>query len=375
MGRSGTSALARVLSLCGGSLPAQILPANEANPEGYWEPAEADRIDEAFLFANGSTWFDPSFQLQGEVNISPPEREAFIHRVSQLLMTWPRGNFLVVKEPRITALADLWFEAAQRQELAVKVVLPVRHPEEVIASLIRRDRMSRELATMLWLKYTLLAERQSRAVPRVFVSYRTLLDDWRGQFARISKGLSLPTGNVDSRAINSFLRPDLYRERYDDREAWDTGPLPLAKTFAIMLAAAADVPLDMGSLDHIFSQFSAYESTVRRAWIDFQQRFGPPTKMGRHCETIEMARSEQARADEARATAESENAKLRADNDALNTEATALRTEGTALRIQVNALRLETDSLQHKIADIHGSMSWRFTAPIRAIKTRFVRRE
>ena len=84
--------------LCGGSLPAQILPANEANPEGYWEPAEAVRIDDAFLFANGSTWFDPSFQLQGEVNISPPEREAFIHRVSQLLMTWPRGNFLVVKE-------------------------------------------------------------------------------------------------------------------------------------------------------------------------------------------------------------------------------------------------------------------------------------
>ena len=38
MHRSGTSALAGVLGLLGARLPARQLPANFANPKGYFEP-------------------------------------------------------------------------------------------------------------------------------------------------------------------------------------------------------------------------------------------------------------------------------------------------------------------------------------------------
>ena len=38
MPRSGTSALTRVLSLCGGVLPAELVRADSNNPLGYWEP-------------------------------------------------------------------------------------------------------------------------------------------------------------------------------------------------------------------------------------------------------------------------------------------------------------------------------------------------
>ncbi|HNA50429.1 MAG TPA: sulfotransferase family protein, partial [Mycobacterium sp.] len=41
MARSGTSALTRVLSLCGAALPAGMLGANKGNQRGYWEPRES----------------------------------------------------------------------------------------------------------------------------------------------------------------------------------------------------------------------------------------------------------------------------------------------------------------------------------------------
>jgi hypothetical protein len=41
MARSGTSALTRVLSLCGCALPKSLKEANDGNPRGFWEPVEA----------------------------------------------------------------------------------------------------------------------------------------------------------------------------------------------------------------------------------------------------------------------------------------------------------------------------------------------
>ena len=76
-------------------------------------------------------------------------------------------------------LSELWFEAARRGGFAIKVAIPVRHPNEVAASLGARDRVSFELSSVLWLKYNLLAERGSREFPRVFVEYSNMLHDWR----------------------------------------------------------------------------------------------------------------------------------------------------------------------------------------------------
>src|SRR6476661_7038704 len=58
--RSGTSALARVLSLSGGTLPSGMLGADSANPRGCWEPRKAIGINEDILHRNDSAWFDPS---------------------------------------------------------------------------------------------------------------------------------------------------------------------------------------------------------------------------------------------------------------------------------------------------------------------------
>jgi hypothetical protein len=58
--RSGTSALTRVLSLCGGALPGRLWGAMPDNPLGHWEPREVTYLNEAILRRLGSSAFDPA---------------------------------------------------------------------------------------------------------------------------------------------------------------------------------------------------------------------------------------------------------------------------------------------------------------------------
>ncbi|KDO98123.1 hypothetical protein MAV3388_14255 [Mycobacterium avium subsp. hominissuis 3388] len=64
MARSGTSALTRVLSLCGSTLPAGMCGADGNNPRGYWEPRTAIMLNETILRRHDSNWYDPTLRLR-----------------------------------------------------------------------------------------------------------------------------------------------------------------------------------------------------------------------------------------------------------------------------------------------------------------------
>ncbi len=58
----------------------------------------------------------------------------------------------------------------------------------------------------MWLKYNLLAERNTRALPRVFVDYANLLEDWRREVKRISAALAIDLSTRNESAIEQFLK-------------------------------------------------------------------------------------------------------------------------------------------------------------------------
>ncbi len=53
MHRSGTSAVTRLLALCGGDLPKTVMKPNYANPTGYWEPPAIVDIHNEMLGRRG----------------------------------------------------------------------------------------------------------------------------------------------------------------------------------------------------------------------------------------------------------------------------------------------------------------------------------
>ena len=275
MGRSGTSALTGVLALCGGKLPQEVLGASHGNPLGHWEPAEALELNDAFLAGNDATWHDPTLRLQGEVSFSDEQRTAYIRQIQEFLRSLPTTPFALIKEPRITVLSDFWFEAAREVGLSIGIVVAVRHPEEVTSSLAARDQASPELSQALWLKNNLLAERQSRGLPRVFVDYANLLQDWRGEVARIATALSLDLSLQHAAAIDDFLKQDLRRQRHSGRICELFGARWLSQVYDALSAAARDEPLDTALLDDVFSSFRANERTFRIALDDYRKRFAP----------------------------------------------------------------------------------------------------
>ena len=233
--------------------------------------AQSILLNEEILRRHGSRWYDPSLRLQEEGAFDAKEKAACIAKIEAYLTTLPAAPLVLIKEPRITVLSGLWFEAARRAGFDVAAVVAVRHPQEAIASLAVYG-PSPELASALWLKYSLLAERHTRAVPRVFVEYANLLENWRREVKRISAALPIDLNTRNEAAVEEFLTPDLRRQR-------DCGPVTepfgtdwMSAVYEALRAAARDEPWDGSALDRVFEAYRASEHGFRTALEDFRQR-------------------------------------------------------------------------------------------------------
>jgi hypothetical protein len=292
--RSGTSALTRVLSLCGGALPGRLLGAMPDNPLGHWEPREANYLNEAILRRLGSSAFDPALDLREEGASDAKKLAPCIGDIGAFLSTLPAAPLVVVKDPRITLLSDLWFDAARRAGFDVMTVIAVRHPQEVIESIAVRSGASPELASALWLKYNLLAERDTRGLPRVFVHYENLLEDWRREIKRISVVLGIDLDARDEAAIEEFLKPDLHRQRHCGQVTEPFGADWISAVYETLCAAARDEPWDASALDRVFETYRASEYGFRTMFEDLRRahkfyRFFRPSTFKVIAESLAMA--------------------------------------------------------------------------------------
>ncbi|TDZ44371.1 sulfotransferase family protein [Mycobacteroides franklinii] len=272
MARSGTSAITRVLSLCGGALPAALAGANPANPRGYWEPRKAIVLNERILHRNGSSRFDTTLRLQDEDAFDADERATCIGEIQAYLTTLPSAPVVIIKDPRINLLSDMWFEAARLSGFEVAATVAVRHPMEVIASVAAQAAASPEFSSALWLKFNLLAEARTRDVPRVFVGYTNLLEDWRREMKRISVTLGVNLDNRDEVAIEDFLESDLRRQKYSGPVTEPFGTDWMSAVYETLCAAARDDPWDSSELDRVLEAYRVSERGFR-AMIEDYQRF------------------------------------------------------------------------------------------------------
>ncbi|MGV0714067.1 sulfotransferase [Mycolicibacterium sp. XJ662] len=276
-GRSGTSALTRVLSLSGAALPRGLLGATGSNPRGYWEPRAAISLNEEILRRQGSDGYDVSLRSPEERTIDADAEAACIAKIRAYLTTLPTAPLVVLKEPKMTALTDLWFEAARQAGFDVAVVVAIRHPAEVIGSIGKRAgrqlyvSSSPELVSASWLRYTLLAERSSRGVPRVFVEYSNLLENWRREVKRISTTLGIDLDSGDENAIDEFLTSDLRHHRHGGPVAEPFGTDWVSVVYELLSAASRDQPFDEGELNRVFEAYRMSERGFRAVFTDVRR--------------------------------------------------------------------------------------------------------
>lgn len=264
MGRSGSSALTRVISLAGAGLPTGMLGADEANPRGYWEPREALLLNRAILDRYDSAWWDPSLRLLEEGVLDPKKNAKSVAKIEAYINKLPKAPLVVIKDLSIGTLFDMWSEAADRAGFDTAAVIAMRNPEEVVASLGAAAKASPELTSALWLKGNLLAERCTRGLPRVVVDYANVLEDWRREVKRISAAMPNDVLQAND-AVEEFLSPQLQRQRQPATITDRFGTDWMSAVYATMGAAARDEPLDTSTMDRVFEAYRASERDFRKA--------------------------------------------------------------------------------------------------------------
>lgn len=209
MHRSGTSALAGVLSFLGIEAPRHLMAADEGNPKGYWESTRLMEVHDRLLAEHGSSWRDWRKFEPGE---SAASRIFLSEFPSLMQQEFGEADPILVKDPRICRFVPLWLEGLKQSGYDANCLIPVRNPLEVARSLQRRDKMSITEGLLLWLRHCLDAEHDTRHARRVVLRHDRLLQNWRQVVDNASAALDLewPRPTIEAaEEIDRFLTAEL----------------------------------------------------------------------------------------------------------------------------------------------------------------------
>lgn len=220
MHRSGTSALAGVLCGLGAAAPKKTLMGpHPCNQKGLFEALSLAQAHDEFLAAAGSCWHDwRKFDLHWARSEAAAPYSANIKTV--LIDEFGDEPMIVLKDPRICRFVPYTLSLLADLNVNPIAVLPVRNPLEVALSLQRRDNFTVPKSMMLWLRHVLDAEYFSRSLPRYFLPYEGLLQNWRHHVDRIAEQTDVAWPDRSDRSsveIDQFLTTELYHER----TTWD----------------------------------------------------------------------------------------------------------------------------------------------------------
>jgi hypothetical protein len=242
--RSGTSAMTRALSLCGAKLPRILMHPNEGNPNGYWEPLEVVDFNDRVLESLGVKWSDVFGPRRSGKRPLPLER--YHDEAREILdRNYGRDGLIVLKDPRLNLLLDLWGPVLRDGGYQPYVVIMVRDPTEVATSLASRDRLTRNQSLIMWTSYMLAADQRTRGLPRVFVNFEDLLLDPEGALDRIESTLSLalPSRSWEAASeIESFLESGELHRVGAKRQPLNGALKPVETLYRYFESAAHDAP-------------------------------------------------------------------------------------------------------------------------------------
>lgn len=217
MHRSGTSAVTRLLNLLGADLPRNLLPPRSSNPAGFWESRNLVRLHDKVLESMDASWDDTGFlnNFWEDPDVSRMYRENLSDIIEDEL---PESSFFVLKDPRISRFIPLTAGALTELGIDVKFVSAVRNPLEVAGSLRKRDGFGSGKSLLLWLDYSLRAERMTRSFPSSLFLYEELVEDWRSVVQGIVSTLDLefPSDCAEQQGlVESFISPELRHHEFE----------------------------------------------------------------------------------------------------------------------------------------------------------------
>ena len=224
MHRSGSSLLGAMLQAIGVATPGDLIAADEHNPEGYFERRDITDLQEQLLISLGRWWPGPDGMRDLPADwLTRPETHQAVAELRHCLaeeQKHQQGPW-AIKDPRSSLLLPLWRRVCGELEIPLRLLLAVRDPAEVAASLCRRDAaaagMTPERAEQLWWRHHQAVLCHSTGLPLSVIHYSRWFqspDNARQQVQQLLKACGKPS--TDEQLITAALAqicPDHRRSR------------------------------------------------------------------------------------------------------------------------------------------------------------------
>ena len=214
MHRSGTSLATEILLRLGAHTREALLPANDFNARGYWEDSDVVAIHDRILSdLNRSleSWQSALPLPEGWMDRPQVvEQTRALETLVQSEIARSEGPW-VIKDPRICRLLPLWRRICEAHGIALSVVLCVRTPDAVAASLNKRDGLPAGFSRLVWLVNVLNALHDGADLIGGCVSYDQWFSNAAWQIATLSQISGLAVSDEQMEAITTQVITDALR--------------------------------------------------------------------------------------------------------------------------------------------------------------------
>ncbi len=187
MHRSGTSMVAKLLRDGGLYLgdEADLMPAGDDNPEGFWEYADIVTLNDAVLAELGGAWdLPPDPPADWEAARLDALRATAASQAARFEGYNPWGW----KDPRNSLTLPFWRSAVG----PLQVVCVIRNPLEVALSLRRRNQFSLALGLWLWYAYNKRLLDDTTPEERIVTHFDAYFGDSGREIRRLLAAMDLP---------------------------------------------------------------------------------------------------------------------------------------------------------------------------------------
>ncbi|MEA2554551.1 MAG: hypothetical protein QOJ65_2727, partial [Fimbriimonadaceae bacterium] len=237
--------IARMLNLCGLYLGTEeeLHPAQPDNPEGFWEHIRIQDINDRLLEMHGGAWDKaPNFRKGWQ---NDPKLEGLRNEAYAVVAEMGEHGIWGWKDPRNSLTLPFWKAVIPD----LKVIVPIRNPIDVGASLKKRGYASQAFGFDLWETYMDALEADLATDSAIYTHYSAYFQNPREELLRVAAFCGLRPSEEQIDAACKTVSGGL---RHSDSTVLD------------LLSSGASLPLIQQYFDACVSSGPVYEETLRK---------------------------------------------------------------------------------------------------------------